>query len=54
MGRQKCEQKWERKQTEEKNAREEEKAQKSWTERKSKMSTMWIVVNDRVQLNEGM
>lgn len=30
-----------------------ERAHMSGTER-SKKSTMWIVVNDRVQLNEGM
>lgn len=29
-------------------------AQMGRTERRSKKSAMWIVVNDRVQLNEGM
>lgn len=32
----------------------EERAQVSRTARRSKKSAMWIVVNDRVQLNEGM
>lgn len=34
--------------------RDEKGAGLSRTERRSKTSTMWIVVNDRVQLNEGM
>lgn len=31
-----------------------ETSRMSRTERRSKKSAMWIVVNDRVQVNEGM
>lgn len=38
------------------NEKESRAAEKgvSGTERRSKTSAMWIVANDRVQLNEGM